>query len=162
MKLSVVIVNYNVKYFLEQCLRSVYAAAEGIDTDVWVVDNNSIDGSVQMIREKFPEVHLIANSDNPGFAKANNQAIREILNGERRTENGERKAQERRLPACKQKDESKEYGYVSYTVQKSRVSIHLNSPQSEARRKAASDYAKNHGNFGTIIRQEELAKTQDI
>ena len=92
MKLSVVIVNYNVKYFLEQCLRSVYAAAEGIDTDVWVVDNNSIDGSVQMIREKFPEVHLIANSDNPGFAKANNQAIREILNGERRTENGERKA----------------------------------------------------------------------
>ena len=106
MKLSVVIVNYNVKYFLEQCLRSVYAAAEGIDTDVWVVDNNSIDGSVQMIREKFPEVHLIANSDNPGFAKANNQAIREILNGERRTENGERKAQERRLPACKQKDES--------------------------------------------------------
>ena len=91
MKLSVVIVNYNVKYFLEQCLRSVYAAAEGIDTDVWVVDNNSIDGSVQMIREKFPEVHLIANSDNPGFAKANNQAIREILNGERRTENGERR-----------------------------------------------------------------------
>ena len=106
MKLSVVIVNYNVKYFLEQCLRSVYAAAEGIDTDVWVVDNNSIDGSVQMIREKFPEVHLIANSDNPGFAKANNQAIREILNGERRTENGERKAQERRLPACKRRTEN--------------------------------------------------------
>lgn len=63
---------------------------------------------------------------------------------------------------CKQKDESKEYGYVSYTVQKSRVSIHLNSPQSEARRKAASDYAKKHSNFETIIRQEELAKTQDV
>ena len=104
MKLSVVIVNYNVKYFLEQCLRSVYAAAEGIDTDVWVVDNNSIDGSVQMIREKFPEVHLIANSDNPGFAKANNQAIREILNGERRTP-------ERGLPACKQKAQDGESGH---------------------------------------------------
>ena len=63
---------------------------------------------------------------------------------------------------CTQKDESKEYGYVSYSVQKSRVSIHLNSPQSEARRKAASDYAKNHSNFSAIIRQEELAKTQDV
>ncbi len=77
MKLSVIIVNYNVKYFLEQCLHSVYAAAEGIDTEVWVVDNNSTDGSVQMLRERFPMVHLIANSDNPGFAKANNQALRE-------------------------------------------------------------------------------------
>ena len=59
MKLSVIIVNYNVKYFLEQCLHSVYAAAEGIDTEVWVVDNNSTDGSVQMLRERFPMVHLI-------------------------------------------------------------------------------------------------------
>lgn len=77
MLLSVVIVNYNVKYFLEQCLHSVFAAAEGIDTEVWVVDNNSIDGSVQMVRDKFPEVNLIANSDNPGFATANNQALRQ-------------------------------------------------------------------------------------
>ena len=77
MLLSVIIVNYNVKYFLEQCLRSVYAAAEGIDTEVWVVDNNSTDGSVQMVRDKFPQVSLIANTDNPGFATANNQAIRE-------------------------------------------------------------------------------------
>ena len=82
MKLSVVIVSYNVKYFLEQCLRSVYAAAEGIDAEVWVVDNNSTDGSVQMVRERFPQVQLIANSDNPGFATANNQAIKEILNDE--------------------------------------------------------------------------------
>ncbi len=101
MRLSVVIVNYNVKYFLEQCLQSVFAAAEGIDTDVWVVDNNSTDGSVQMVRERFPEVHLIANDDNPGFAKANNQAIREILNRERRTE-------ERRLQACKRNAEDGE------------------------------------------------------
>lgn len=50
-----------------------------METEVWVVDNNSTDGSVQMLREKHPTIHLIANSDNPGFAKANNQAIREIL-----------------------------------------------------------------------------------
>ena len=62
---------------------------------------------------------------------------------------------------CKLKEESKELGSVSYMVQKSRVSIHINSPQSEARRKAASDYAKKHGNFSTTFRQEELAKTQD-
>ncbi len=77
MKLSIVIVNYNVKYFLEQCLRSVQEAAEGIDAEVWVVDNNSVDGSVQMVREQFPEVHLIANADNPGFATANNQALQQ-------------------------------------------------------------------------------------
>ncbi len=77
MKLSVIIVNYNVKYFLEQCLRSVKIASEGIDTEVWVVDNNSVDGSVQMLKDKFPEVHLIANQDNCGFATANNQAIKQ-------------------------------------------------------------------------------------
>ncbi len=78
MKLSIVIVNYNVKFFLEQCLVSVFEASEGIDTEVWVVDNNSVDGSVSMVREKFPQVHLIVNSDNPGFSKANNQALRQI------------------------------------------------------------------------------------
>lgn len=81
MKLSIVIVNYNVRYFLEQCLRSVYKALEGIDAEVFVVDNNSADGSVAMVQEQFPQVHLIANSDNPGFSKANNQAIR-IAKGE--------------------------------------------------------------------------------
>ena len=88
MQLSIIIVNYNVKYFLEQCLQSVYAATEGIDAEVWVVDNNSTDGSVQMLRDKFPNVKLIANSDNPGFATANNQAIREILSGERGSGSG--------------------------------------------------------------------------
>lgn len=76
MKLSVIIVSYNVTHFLEQCLHSVRAACSGIDTEIFVVDNASVDGSASMVREKFPEVTCIANPDNPGFAKANNQAIR--------------------------------------------------------------------------------------
>jgi len=77
LKLSVIIVSYNVKHFLEQCLHSVRAAIAGIDTEILVVDNASVDGSVKMVKEKFPEVICIANDDNPGFAKANNQAIRQ-------------------------------------------------------------------------------------
>lgn len=77
MKLSVVIVNYNVKFFLEQCLHSVNEAIKGLEAEVFVVDNNSVDGSVEMVAEKFPTVKLIANNDNPGFSKANNQAIRQ-------------------------------------------------------------------------------------
>lgn len=76
MKLSVIIVNYNVKYFLEQCLYSVRAATGGMKMEIFVVDNHSTDGSVEYLRPKFPEVTFIANPDNPGFAKANNQAIR--------------------------------------------------------------------------------------
>ncbi|MGM0478904.1 MAG: glycosyltransferase [Bacteroidota bacterium] len=74
-KISIVIVNYNVAYFLEQCLNSVYRALEGIDGEVFVVDNNSIDGSIDMIEERFPSVELIANTANVGFSKANNQAM---------------------------------------------------------------------------------------
>ncbi len=74
-KLSIVIVNYNVKHFLEQCLLSVRKAMVGLDVEVFVVDNNSVDSSQTMIREKFPDVHLIANKDNKGFSRANNQAI---------------------------------------------------------------------------------------
>jgi O-antigen biosynthesis protein len=77
MKLSVVIVNYNVEYFLEQCLYSVRKASKSIDAEVFVVDNNSVDGSLRMLSEKFPEVKLIANKENLGFSKANNQAIRQ-------------------------------------------------------------------------------------
>ena len=76
MKLSVVIVNYNVKYFLEQCLYSVRKAMQGIETEVFVVDNNSVDGSCAMVIQKFPEVILIENKKNVGFSKANNQAIK--------------------------------------------------------------------------------------
>ncbi len=75
-KLSVVIVNYNVSHFLEQCLLSVQSACEGLDAEVLVVDNNSVDGSVAMVQEKFPGVKLIANRENVGFSKANNQAIK--------------------------------------------------------------------------------------
>jgi GT2 family glycosyltransferase len=76
MDLSVIIVNYNVKYFLEQCLHAVVKSAQAIHSEIVVVDNNSIDDSVHMVREKFPQVRLIANNTNLGFAKANNQAIR--------------------------------------------------------------------------------------
>lgn len=76
MDLSVIIVNYNVEQFLEQCLNSVHSAMRDIDGEVFVVDNNSIDGSVAMVQEKFPTVNLIANTENTGFSKANNQAIR--------------------------------------------------------------------------------------
>ncbi len=79
-QLSVIIVNYNVSYFLEQCLHSVIKASEGLDIETFVVDNNSVDGSVEMVKAKFPEVKLIANKDNVGFSRANNQAIR-ISNG---------------------------------------------------------------------------------
>ena len=73
--LSVVIVNYNVVNFLEQCLNSVLAASQHLQIEVFVVDNNSVDGSVALVREKFPTVQLIANTENVGFSKANNQAI---------------------------------------------------------------------------------------
>lgn len=76
MKLSVIIVNYNVKHFLEQCLHAALKACEKLDTEVFVVDNNSVDGSCQMVREKFPQVTLVENKENVGFSKANNQAIR--------------------------------------------------------------------------------------
>lgn len=75
MKLDIVIVNYNVKHFLWQCLDSVRRAAEGLGVEVWVVDNASTDGSVAFLRESFPRVHFIENTENVGFARANNQAI---------------------------------------------------------------------------------------
>ena len=76
MKLSVVIVNYNVKHFLEQCLYAVEKATQTIAAEIYVVDNNSVDGSNGMLIHKFPWVKLIANKQNLGFSKANNQAIR--------------------------------------------------------------------------------------
>ncbi len=77
MELSVIIVNYNVKHFLEQCLHSVLKATKNIPAEIFVVDNNSADGSRQLVMEKFPGVHFIGNKVNVGFSKANNQAIRE-------------------------------------------------------------------------------------
>ena len=77
MKLSVVIVNYNVRLLLEECLRSVDKALEGIEGEVFVVDNNSSDDSVAYLQPRFPWVKFIANKENVGFARANNQAIRQ-------------------------------------------------------------------------------------
>jgi GT2 family glycosyltransferase len=76
LKLSVVIVNYNVKPLLEQCLLSVRMALAGMEAEVFVMDNDSTDGSVAYLRPKFPEVVFIENEDNRGFAFANNQALK--------------------------------------------------------------------------------------
>lgn len=75
MKLSIIVVNYNVEHFLEQCLLSVQRAIKGIEAEVWVVDNNSVDGSVEMVRNRFPWVKLIASKENHGFSRGNNLAI---------------------------------------------------------------------------------------
>jgi GT2 family glycosyltransferase/lipopolysaccharide/colanic/teichoic acid biosynthesis glycosyltransferase len=76
MEISIVIVNFNVKHFLEQALLSIQKATESIPTEILVVDNASQDGSVAMVQEKFPAVKLIVNTQNKGFAAANNQALR--------------------------------------------------------------------------------------
>jgi O-antigen biosynthesis protein len=75
MRLSVIIVNYNVRHFLEQCLISVRAAIRNIDAEIFVVDNNSVDGSQQMLRDRFPDVKLIENKENLGFSAGNNLAL---------------------------------------------------------------------------------------
>ena len=76
MDLSVIIVNYNVRQFLENALVSMMRAMEGLQGEVFVVDNASDDGSVEMLKAKFPHVHLIANDTNLGFARANNLALK--------------------------------------------------------------------------------------
>lgn len=75
MDLSVIIVSYNVKYFLEQCLCSVHKALDKIDAEIIVVDNNSTDGSLAYLQHKFPLVQFIANKENVGFGKANNVGL---------------------------------------------------------------------------------------
>lgn len=75
MQLSVIIINFNVKYFLEQCLLSVSKALENIDGEIIVVDNNSSDGSFDLFKNRFSKIRFIWNKTNVGFAKANNQAL---------------------------------------------------------------------------------------
>jgi Predicted glycosyltransferases len=75
MKLSVVIVSYNVKHFLELCLCSLYRAIDKLPVEVFVVDNASSDGSLEYLIPRFPKVNFISNNENVGFARANNQAI---------------------------------------------------------------------------------------
>jgi len=80
-KLSVIIVNYNVEYFLNQCLDAVKKASENISVEVIIVDNDSVDGSLRMLEKNYPEFTLIANKENVGFSTANNQGIK-ISKGE--------------------------------------------------------------------------------
>lgn len=75
--ISIVIVNYNVRFFLEQALRSVIKASANLSVQVWVVDNASSDDSMDMVKQKFPTVQIIENKDNLGFARANNMALRQ-------------------------------------------------------------------------------------
>ncbi len=76
MDLSVIIVNYNVSGYLQECLKSVINATKTIDSEVFVVDNNSSDDSCKMVSREFPGIILIRNATNQGYAKANNRAIR--------------------------------------------------------------------------------------
>lgn len=76
MELSVIIVSFNVRDFLKQCLYSVRKASENIDCEIFVVDNNSKDDSCNMVTLEFPEVVLIKNNTNSGYSVANNQAIK--------------------------------------------------------------------------------------
>ncbi|WP_353779248.1 glycosyltransferase [Winogradskyella sp. 3972H.M.0a.05] len=75
MKLSIVILNYNVRHFLELCLKSVVKAIEGIDAEIIVVDNQSSDDSCAMVKSLFPDVVLIENGENFGFSKGNNIGV---------------------------------------------------------------------------------------
>ncbi|MEO5996222.1 MAG: glycosyltransferase family 2 protein [Chitinophagaceae bacterium] len=77
LQLSIIIVNYNVKYFLEHCLYSLQKAARSLKAEIIVVDNASSDGSMEYLLNKFPEVNFIDNPVNTGFAKANNQALKQ-------------------------------------------------------------------------------------
>ncbi|MGB1253461.1 MAG: glycosyltransferase family 2 protein [Candidatus Promineifilaceae bacterium] len=74
--LAVVIVNYNVEKLLRRCLQSVFCSVGDFRMEVCVVDNNSPDSSVEMVKREFPQARLIANSDNPGYSAANNQGLR--------------------------------------------------------------------------------------
>lgn len=77
MDVAIIIVSWNVRALLADCLRSVYAdlEASGLEGQVWVVDNASTDGSIGMVRDAFPQAHLIANHENCGFGAANNQGM---------------------------------------------------------------------------------------
>jgi len=76
MDISIIIVNYNVKEFIQQAIISIKKACEKLEHEIFIVDNASTDGSQNLIRDKFPDVHLIANTENAGFAVANNQALK--------------------------------------------------------------------------------------
>ncbi len=76
MTLSIIIVNWNTRQLLDECLASIYRETKDIDFEVFIVDNNSSDHSAKMVKEKYPQTRLIENKENRGFAAANNQAIK--------------------------------------------------------------------------------------
>jgi len=75
--LSICVVSYSTKDLLKQCLESIYRETKGISFEIFIVDNASIDGSVEMVKNNFPNVNLIKNKKNLGFASASNQAIKD-------------------------------------------------------------------------------------
>jgi len=77
MQLSVIILNYNVRYFLEQCVLSVQKALINLDAEIIVVDNNSSDDSCEMMKQLFPHIKLIENPVNVGFPKGNKVGVTE-------------------------------------------------------------------------------------
>lgn len=81
MDVSIVIVSFNTKQLLDDCLNSVYTSLKGsgIDEEIIIVDNASIDGSIDMVKKKYPKVQLLANKENAGFGRANNQGIRKAI-----------------------------------------------------------------------------------
>lgn len=78
MDISIIVVSHNTKTLLIDCLSSIFATVEGVSFEVWVVDNNSTDGTLEAVRERYPAVNVIANRENLGFAAANNQAFRSM------------------------------------------------------------------------------------
>ena len=77
MQLSVIILNYNVRYFLELCVLSVQKAIKNLDAEIIVIDNNSSDESCAMMKQRFPNIKLFENNENSGFPKGNNIAVKE-------------------------------------------------------------------------------------
>ena len=77
MQLSVIILNYNVRYFLELCVLSAQRAIQNIEAEIIVIDNNSSDDSCAMMKQRFPHIKLIENKENSGFPKGNNIAVKE-------------------------------------------------------------------------------------
>lgn len=76
MDVSIILVSYNTKDLTRDCINSIYEKTVGLNYDIYVVDNNSQDGSQEMIAQEFPNIHLIKNQDNNGFGAANNVAIK--------------------------------------------------------------------------------------
>ncbi len=78
MEISIIVVSYNTKELLLDCLASIFETVKEISFEVWVVDNNSTDGTIEAIKERYPVINIIKNTTNLGFAAANNQAFRQM------------------------------------------------------------------------------------